>query len=361
MPAEDRTEPATPKKRKELKRRGRIHRSQDLGSVAVFVGVLLCLHATGGASADHLRLYLRSSLARLGERQTLTANDLVLLFGEVALIAFHALWPIVLTAMLLGILVNGAQTGFSVGSRALVPDFTRINPLAGLQRLTSGRSLVELAKSALKCIIVLGIAWRTISADYPSLVMTMRQDVATALGAVGETVYRLALRTTLFLFVVAVADYLYGRWSFERSIRMTKQEVKEESKAQEASPLMRSRMRTRLRQLLRRAMLSKVPQADAIVTNPTHYAVALKYDAATMQAPVVLAKGAGCIAARIRQIGGENGVPIVENPPLARALFRQVEVGQEVPPEFYVAVAEVLAYVYQIDRRRRSGLSYAAA
>jgi flagellar biosynthesis protein FlhB len=215
---------------------------------------------------------------------------------------------------------------------------------------------VETIKAVIKVIIVGGVAYSTIVNGYPLLLESIRQDTSTALAAIGDFLYRLSMRIAIFLLVLASLDYFYQRWQFEKMNRMSKQEVKEEVKQQDASPLMKNRVRSRQRQLARQRMLSDVPNADVILTNPTHFAVALKYDAQAMNAPRLVAKGADMVAQRIRDIAEENSVPIVENPPLTRALFRAVDIGQEIPGEFYAAVAEVLAYVYQLNAKRRPQL-----
>lgn len=319
--------------------------------MVVFLGVVVCLHVLGGTSVNVIQDFMQRSLAGMHEG-SLNLQQLFQEGTEIGWMLVRALWPIVLTAFVLGVLVSVLQTGFVISAQALVPDFNRLNPLHGLQRLLSTYGLVETLKSLGKLAIIAYISYSTISASYPALLETIRKDIPSIMAFAGELLYRLALRIGMFLLVLAAADYAYQRWSFERSIRMTKSEVKQEHKQHEGDPHIKARIRARQRQLARRRMMEEVPKADVLITNPTHYAVALRYDAATMAAPQVVAKGVDLIAQRIREIAEEHQVPIVQNAPLARALYRQVEIGRQIPANFYAAVAEILAYVYQLNAQR---------
>lgn len=352
MAADERTEAATPRKRQELRRQGRVSKSQDLVSMVVFVGVLLCIHWAGGNAAARLAAFMRSSFAGLATA-SITPRTLAELSSRVALLLLSVIGPVVAIALVLGVAANVLQTGVVASAQPLIPDFTRINPLAGAKRFLSGRGMVELAKSLAKIGIIAWLAYSTIAAGYADLLQCSRADIQTMLGVVGALLFRVVLRISLLLLVLAALDYAYQRWSYERSIRMTRQEVREEVKNQEGNPQMKSRIRSRMRQLARKRMMAEVPKADVVITNPTHYAVALKYDARAMNAPQVVAKGAGEVARKIRELAEANRVPIVENPPLARGLFKSVEIGQEIPSTFYAAVAEVLAFIYRLDRGAR--------
>jgi flagellar biosynthetic protein FlhB len=351
MTGEDRTEAATPKKRQELRRRGQVARSQDLSSMVVFLAVVICLHSAGGAAFDRLRDFLKGALGSTHEAG-MTPGVILTEGGSAMKVLFVTTGPLFVTAMLVGLLVNVVQTGFLVSTHALKPDFTKLNPLAGMKRFVSARGLVETVKNLARLTIIGWLVYSTILGAYPELLQGIRQDHMTFLAVIGDVLYRLTLRICICLLVMAALDYAYQRWSFEKSIRMTKEEVKQESKTMEGNPLVKSRIRARQRQIARQRMMDAVPAADVIITNPTHFAVALKYDQLSMAAPQVVAKGGDHIAAKIREIAEENDVPIVENPPLARGLFRAVEVGQQVPSEFFAAVAEILAFVYRLNKRR---------
>jgi len=353
MAASDRTEPATPKRRQELRERGDVPKSRDLASVVAFLGIVFCLRSVGGGALDALTSAVRQALSTTHER-TLDQHALLVQGSQAGMVVLRVVGPIVAVALLLGMAASIAQTGWLFSPKALRPEFSRLNPLPNLKRFVSAMGLIETAKAFLKILIVSYVAAVQISDASPRLLQAIRMDVVPAMGVVGEILYGLAIRIGLLLLVLSAVDFLVQRWQFEKQSRMSKQEVKDEAKQQDASPLVKSRIRARQRQLARRRMLEEVPRADVVITNPTHFAVALRYDPSEMAAPRLVAKGVDVVAERIRAIAREHDVPIVENPPLARGLFRRVEIGSEVPGEFYAAVAEVLAYVYQISRRRRA-------
>lgn len=352
MPADDKTESATPRKRSEMRRRGQVARSHELSSMIVFIGVVVCIHALGGSAASRLQFYMQMSL--VGSPASVLTSRVIFTEGtRAAILLLQTIGPFLMTALLLGMLVNTAQTGFLVSTQALRPDFNRLNPLVGFQRLVSTRGVVETIKAVAKLAIISYIAYSDVAGSYPQLLETARKDIPAVLAYVGDVLYHIALRISLFLLALSAADYGYQRWAYEKSIRMTKEEVKQELKQFEGNPQMKLRIRARMRQMARRRMMEDVPKADVVVTNPTHVAVALKYDSNSMTAPKVVAKGADLIAERIKELAREHNVPLVENVTLARALYKSVDIGREIPGEFYSAVAEVLAFVYQINSRRR--------
>lgn len=348
---DDRTEAATPKKRQELRRRGRVAKSHDLASLAAFVATVVCLHSLAAGQFGLLRVYFESVAGMLGNAD-LTPGSLSRMAAEMGDVLRWSLGPVMLTAMAIGILANVAQTGPLFSTQVFQPDFNRLNPLAGFRRFFSGQGVFETAKATAKLSIVGVIGYSTVMASYPQLMALSGASAVNGFQVILGLLYTLSLRVGLFLLVLSTIDYAYQRYSFEKSIRMTKQEVKEEHKQQEGSPQTRARIRSRQRQMARQRMMQDVPSADVVITNPTHFAVALKYETGTMVAPKVVAKGADLIAKRIREIAEANRVPLVSNPPLARALFRQVEIGREIPSTFYAAVAEVLAYVYSLNRQQ---------
>jgi flagellar biosynthetic protein FlhB len=250
------------------------------------------------------------------------------------------------------LVANVAQIGLEFHGQGLAPKFSKLNPLAGLKRIFSLRGLVELAKSLLKIAFVGLIAWSVMSgyiSKFPSLV---RLDLGEIWLFTHSAAFRIILYVSLALMVLAALDYIYQRWQYEESLKMTKQEVKDERKQSEGDPQVKSRIRALQRQTAYQRMLAEVPKSDVVITNPTHLAVALRFDSSAMIAPQVTAKGADYIAERIREVAIENGVPIVENKSLAQALYRMAEIGDYVPVDLYRAVAEVLAYVYRLKGRQ---------
>lgn len=354
---EEKSEAATPKRRTEARRRGQVAKSADLSSIIGLMGVLMALSGIVGASSHVIKEYFGDVFRNLGRAEIST--PLVMTAGGNAMLTlFKAMLPLFATAMILGIVSNVAQTGPMWATERLRPDFNRLNPLTGAKQFVSARSLVELAKSSFKIGLIGWIAYGTVRGSYPQLMLMTRMDVPQGVAIVGELVFRLAFRVVGTLLVIAALDYAYQRYAFEKSIRMTKEEVKQEHKQTEGNPQIKSRMRARQRELSKKRMMQDVPAADVVITNPTHFAVALKYNAEEHTAPRVVAKGQDLMALKIRELAQHNDVPIVENPPLARALYKQVDIGREVPADLYEAVAEVLAFVYQIneDRRLRAGL-----
>src|SRR3989338_114307 len=260
--------------------------------------------------------------------------------------------PIFGITFLAALLAESMQTGFVVALDPLSPKLERINPLEGLKRMFSMQGLVELIKSVLKIIIVFYIAWFAIRDDLPHIMVLIESHPWQAVVLGGDIAYRIAMRVGLFYIAIAILDYFYKRWEYMKNLKMTKQEIKEEYKRLEGDPLVKQRMRDLQRQVAQQRMMSSVPQADVVVTNPTHLAVALKYDQSKMKAPVVLAKGERKIAEEIRRIAEMHEISVVQNELLARSIYRSTRVNQEIPSEFYQAAAEVLAYVYKIKRDR---------
>lgn len=350
MPAEERTEQATPRRRQEARRRGQVARSVELSSVAVFLSVVLVLKAVSEGALQGSMESIRFALANIQDTEFSPA--LALSFSLKCLSHGGAAFlPIIGVALVVGITVNLLQVGMMFTSEPLVPQWTRINPLSGFTRLLSRRTFFESAKMLLKVGLIGWLTFTAVRADAAMLLRTSEIDPLMVLMLVGQLLYKVAWRVGLAMLVLAVIDYGFQRYEHEKSLRMTKQEVKQELKQTEGDPHVKSRIRARQQAIARRRMMQEVPKADVVVTNPTHYAVALRYDANKMAAPTVVAKGMNLIAQRIREIAKQHNVPIVENPPLARSLYRSVEIGQQIPSELYQAVAEVLAYVYSLHRR----------
>ncbi|MGE5552325.1 MAG: flagellar biosynthesis protein FlhB [Betaproteobacteria bacterium] len=349
--AGERTEPATPKRKEEARKKGQVPRSHELVTAGVLAGVFLLLHWSGASLVQRLTEYLAASLED-ATGADLTDGQVLAGYLELAWFFLSAVTPLFLVALGVGLLLNYLQVGFLFTAAPLAPDLGKINPGRGLKRMFSRHALVELVKSLAKVML---IAWAAFGAARPAFELLLalnQQELGDVFPTLETLVYRVGLRVSLVLLVLAALDYAYQRWDYNRNLRMSKQEVKDELKQQEGDPQVRGRIRSRMRQMALRRMMQKVPQADVVITNPTHLAVALQYDARTMRAPEVVAMGADYVAQRIRELAEESGVPIVENPPLARALWVGAEVGQAVPVDLYQAVAEVLAFVYRLKRRR---------
>jgi flagellar biosynthetic protein FlhB len=262
--------------------------------------------------------------------------------------------PIFVFLMVLSVSANVLQTGFRLSPKALKLDFNTLNPITGLGKFFTLRSLQELVKSLLKIAILVWVSYSLIRNELPAIMTLPRQDTAIIGSFMGKLAFTLAIKLGIVFFFLAALDFMFQKWQFMKEMMMTKQEVIEESKEREGNPLVKSRIRSLQRQFSRRRMLEDVKKADVIVTNPTTYAVALSYKAKEMAAPKVVAKGAGFVADKIKSIARLHGIPIMENKPLAQALFFGVKIGDYIPEKFYVIVAELLARVYKI--RKRIGL-----
>jgi flagellar biosynthetic protein FlhB len=340
------TESATPRRREEARKRGQVARSMELTSALTLLGMLVVLNLAGGYMLDEIAKVARYAWGGLGtfsfseteiRRQTLT------FFLELGLVTA----PMLLGAVVIGILANVLQFGFIFAPEALRLRFENLSPAHGLERMFSRRSAVELAKSLIKIAVIGVTAWLTVAGRVPTLMSLMDSDLTLFFGAVGSAATAVMLRVGLVMLGMSLLDFFYQRWEFEESLKMSKQEIKDEYRQMEGDPLIKSRIRKMQAEAARRRMFAELPKADVVITNPTHLAVALKYDGSSMDAPVVLAKGARLMAARIKAIAKENGIPVMENKPLARALYRSVPVGGQVPGAYFSAIAEILAYVYQ--------------
>lgn len=348
--AGERTESATPKRREDARKRGQVARSIEVNTAVVLLGAWGLINLFGPGMAGRLLGFARA-LWESGPTQDWSPEGLRQLLLRTLWTVVLVGGPIALGGMLLGVAANLVQVGLLFTLEPLTPNFGRLNPLEGFKRIFSRRSLVELVKSLLKMGLVGYVAYQTVSGDLGRFPSLMQVGLPAAIEFVLGLISRLLLTVGLLMLVLAISDYLYQRFEYEVSLRMTKQELKEEFKNIEGNPEIRAKIRQKQREMARRRMMADVPKADVVVTNPTHFAVALAYSQGQMGAPKVLAKGQGLVALRIREIAKEHQVPVVENKPLARELHKVVEVGQEIPNNLYQAVAEVLAFVYQLKKK----------
>jgi flagellar biosynthesis protein FlhB len=348
--AEEKTEQGTPKRREEAKRKGQVARSREIPSVMTLMAGLTVLYFLSTHMLRQLSTLMVHFFSDMGSFSLEAANMQALGFVLVRELAF-IVGPVLLAVAAAAILSNVVQVRGIFSSELVKPDLSKISPLKGLTRICSAQSVVDLAKSVFKILIVGGVAYYTVRREIPRLLPLADRDAGGILSYVGSVSFTLFVRTGLVMFALAALDYFYQRWSFEKSIRMTRQELKEEYKQTEGDPLVKSRIRSIQRDLARKRMMADVPKADVIITNPTHLAVALRYAIGEMEAPKVIAKGAGAVAEKIKEIGRTHAVPILENKPLAQALFKTVEIGQMIPADFYQAVADILAYVYKMKRK----------
>lgn len=342
--------PASSHKREKARNEGRIAKSQDLSSAIAMLVALMALRYLGpgmfNRQVNALHYYF-SDADRL-------ASEVISFQG----FAIQGLWvlamilaPLVLMLMVAGVAANLLQVGFLFTGKPLAPKLEKLNFITGFANLFNARSAMELVKSVLKVVICGYIVWLTLSNRTMELVVLMELSPLELVPAVGALVFALWWRIVLAMLVLGILDYGFQYWQHERDMMMTYQEAKEEMREFEGDPRIRQRVRQIQRQLAMQRMMRDVPTADVVITNPTEFAVALRYDASSMAAPVVVAKGARLVAERIRDLAIRHDVPLVQKPELARAIYRTIDVGGAVPDNLFRAVAEVLAYVYRIDRR----------
>ena len=350
----ERTFQPTPKRLEQAREKGQIPRSRELATAAVALSGAVALWWVGPELYRRCLGVFRSGLAF--DREAAVDPDRMLAGLSVLsldmLIAIAPLLGLVLVATL------GAPmllSGWMWSTTAMTPDFSRLNPARGLGNMFSKQSLVELAKAIAKCVLLGGIGYWAVASSWSELAQLPARETGGAVARVGILVSHGFFALVGGLVVVALVDVPWQIWHYHDELKMTRQEVVEEQREIEGDPQLKARIRSQQREVARRRMMSAVPTADVIVTNPTHYAVAMQYRDGTMRAPKVVAKGMNLIAQRIREIGAEHGVPVLEAPPLARALYRHAEIGGEIPPALYAVVAQVLAYVYQVRAAPREG------
>jgi flagellar biosynthetic protein FlhB len=349
----EKTEAPTPRRRQEAREKGQIARSQDLSSAVMLVGAMVLLKAFGDDLVAALRALLAEALSAqtLGDPGTTTAMDSFR--SPLALVA-KSLAPLLVGGALLVIVSNLLQVGWAFNPQRLQPNLGALNPFKGLAKMFGkGRSPVQAIMGLLKLTVVVMVAWSALNGRLGTVVGAQEMDYLQILGLGASVVYSIGLRVGVALLVLAIIDYAWQRYRLEKQLKMSKQEIKEEMRRMEGDPRIKQRRRQIAMQMANQRLKKDVPTADVIVTNPTEFAVALKYDAGAMHAPRVIAKGQGTMAKRIREIAIANGVPILERKPLARALYKLCEVGQEIPEQFYSAVAEILAYVYELSGKAK--------
>ncbi len=347
---QERTEPATPKRREEARRKGQVGKSREVSSLAILVSGILFFFFGGGWLLKNLTSFMIATFSGLSFAPLQDTNVVVRL-KESAEFFMKVVLPFMSVLGSVAILANLVQTGLIWSVEPLAPKASKINPIEGAKRIISKRSLVELAKSIAKILIVGWAAFSVLKGELNHLIQLGYYDKWQIMAYMGETSLRVAARSCYVIALLALLDFIYQRWEYEQSLKMTKQEVKEEFKQTEGDPLVKSRIRSLQREMARRRMMEEVKQADVVITNPVHLAVALHYEAQEMTAPKVVAKGAEKIAEKIKETAKAHNVPIVEDRTLAQNLYKSVDIGQEIPSQFYHAVAEILAYVYGLKNK----------
>jgi len=348
---ESKTEPATPRRRHEARKRGKVARSPEVGSALVLLATVLLLMLSGDAVWDGFCRLFRAGLGTPPPAD-ITVGTVHAMARWVMLSALAPLAPLFVGLAAVSLLAGYGQVGVFASSEVLAPNLDRLDPAAGMSRLFSARSVMTLFTSSLKVVALLVVGYVTWRSYLPRIIALYEGTPATIASTMSQATLDLCLRAAVLMLCIAAMDYAYQRWQYERDLMMSKEEVKEERKLLEGNPEVEARVRRVQRMLARKRMLADVKRADVVVRNPTHYAVALRYDPKRAPAPVVLAKGANLLAKRILELARKYRVPFVHDPPLAQALYKTVEVGQPIPPKLYRAVARVLVQIYRLRGRK---------
>ncbi|MFV3412367.1 flagellar biosynthesis protein FlhB [Pseudomonas nitroreducens] len=349
--SEDKTEEPTEKRRREAREKGQLPRSKELNTLAVLVGGAGALLMYGANLADALMRLMRGSF-ELDRATVMNSESMLNLLVAAAKIAGDGVWPILAVLLAAALIGPVSLGGWLFSAEALAPKFSRMNPLEGLKRMFSIRSVVELSKALVKFAVVLAVAILVLKSDQDDLLAMAHEPREQALIHCARVVGWSAFWLACSLMLIAAFDVPYQLWDNRQKLMMTKQEVKDEYKDSEGKPEVKAKVRQMQREMANRRMMQAVPQADVVITNPTHFAVALQYDPAATGAPKLLAKGNDFMALKIREIAQEHKVTVLESPALARAVYYSTELDHEIPAGLYLAVAQVLAYVYQLKQYR---------
>ena len=349
----DKTEKATPKKLDDARKEGRVARSSDLINGFMLLLMFFVLKLFGGIMAG---LFLDSFVKYYNKASDISmevfdVRQAVNLSNEIVLDIVIASLPVLIGSFIVALVGNIVQVGWKVTGKPLKPKLDRLNPIGGLKRMFSQEKVVELIKSILKVLAIALVAYNEVKDRWKFILNLYDFEFMQAILNIFDIVLDVGIKISLIFVVIGLVDFGYQKWKHLHDLRMSKQEVKDEMKQSEGDPQIKGQIRQKMREGARRRMMQDLPKADVVITNPTHFAVAVKYDKETAEAPYVLAKGADYVAANIKEIAKQNNIEIVENKPLARMLYYNVEIGDQIPPELYQMVAEVLAYVYSVKNK----------
>lgn len=350
----ERTEEATPKRLEKAREEGQVARSQELTTFTLLMAAAAGIMFMGAGLMDKLLRIMKAGMQM--ERDLAFQTDLMLnRLYELAFEGLLSMAPLLFLLLVIAFFAPMLLSGWMFSAKALIPKFDRINPIKGLGRIFSVNSLVELVKAILKTVVIGGVAALVIWHNKEAVMALLTVPVHLGISRTGDFLAMSFLLIIGAIILVVVIDVPFKIWEHVKQLRMTKEEIRKEHKDSEGDPFIKARIRGLQREAARRRMMAEIPKADVIVTNPTHYAVALRYKSETMRAPTVVAKGVHLLAARIREVAEEHRIPILEAPPLARALYHHAELESEIPEKLYTAVAEVLAYVFQLRRYNEYG------
>lgn len=348
---EEKTEKATPKKRRDERKQGHVPISKDVVAVAFILGAFISLRLLFSGIYANTSHFMETMIDATSNPTVTSIGNLRLIAHEFIMTAVRSIIPLLLICMALGIVATGVQTKWLFAKKALKPKFGNLSPLKGIKKLFSLKNVVEVLKGILKVFLMGLILILVIRGELASMARAMDMDVLLSMSYILREIFMMVVKVCLAFVFIAFFDFLFQRWEYERSIRMSKHDIKEEHKQAEGNPQIKGKIREIQRRRARERMMQAVQEADVIIRNPTHFAVALRYDMDRDNAPVVLAKGQDELAKRILNKGEEYGITIVENKALARAIYATTDLNQEIPSDYYSAVAEILVYVYRLNKK----------
>lgn len=350
--SEEKTEKATPKRRRETREKGQVAKSREIVSAILLLSMFWSIKLLSKYLYKNLSIALNKIFTVFILSEELDKSGSIKSVLNYSIETYmRVIIPILFIAAVASLVPNFLQVGFLFTLKPLTPNLNKINPIEGFKRLFSKNSIIELFKTLLKILLIGYFIFDFFRDNYLSIPELLSMELNSSIVFIGNAIVSIGIRASMVLLIISLFDYGYQIWQFEKNIKMSKQEIKEEYKQTEGNPQIKSKIKERQRQLSLRRMMAEVPKADVIITNPTHLAIAIKYDASVVEAPYVVAKGKGLIAQRIKDSADKNLVPIVENKPLAQALYNSVDIGQQIPEEMYQAVAEILAFVYSTMNR----------
>ncbi len=353
-PGGEKTEEATPKKLKDARKEGQVAKSKELGLGIGLLVMFIMLKLWVGMLGSQFMNAFSIVYNQIPEFANLVSGeihiwDYMILFREIMLRILLMMLPFMGVGLAAGIIIEIYQVKWEPTSKPLQPKLSKMNPINGFKKIFSMNSLVEFLKAVLKIVCIIWVAYSTLKNEWSNLFILYEMPIEQAISLMGDVLISLGIKISLVYLIIAFADLFYQKWKFKEDMKMTKQEVKDEYKQSEGDPKIKGKIRQRMMQASQRRMMQDLPKADVVITNPTHFAVAIKYDADLYDAPYVVAKGSDHLAAKIKEVAKENKVEIVENKPLARMLYYNVELGAVIPPELYRAVADILAMVYKMQ------------
>jgi flagellar biosynthetic protein FlhB len=349
--AGEKTEKATPKKRQDSRKKGQVLKSQDVTSAILLLSVFLFLFFAAGFMRDRFFVFFHQAFTEYLTLPKLDEDLAMIIYSDVMIQMAFILLPIMLIAVVAGIAGNLFQFGLLLTAEPLKMDLKKLDPIKGLKRIFSIRAIIELMKSVLKISFIGTVTTLIVMTNIDKVLGLAFKSPWDTLTTIGQLAALMGITAAFVLLFISILDFMYQKFDYEKNLRMSKQDIKDEYKNSEGDPIIKSRIKQRQREMAMRRMMQEVPDADVVITNPTHYAIALKYKDGDMDAPIVVAKGVDFIAQKIKLIANEHDIVMVENRPLARSLYEDVEIGGRIPEEFFKAIAEILAYVYRIQRK----------